>query len=76
MLTKNQFLLLFSVERASAEESDAYWEQRLRGSQISALSSDQSRVMPDEHEYAKRVQENTEKFEGERIPRVSLDCWR
>lgn len=35
------------AERTSPEESDAYWQQRPRGSQMGALASPQSEAVPD-----------------------------
>jgi len=46
-----------AVERLSAEASDTYFRQRPLLSQISANVSLQSRPMPDEHEFLKRLEE-------------------
>lgn len=45
------------VERVSAQESDAYFNSRPRGSQLSAAASPQSQVIPDREYLETRVQE-------------------
>jgi pyridoxamine 5'-phosphate oxidase len=57
-----------SVERVSAEESDAYWTVRVRGSQLGAWSSDQSRELPDREALLRRYEEVETRF-PDRIPR-------
>jgi pyridoxamine 5'-phosphate oxidase len=57
------------VERVTAEESDAYFQGRPRGSRISARASDQSRVLPTRAVLEQRVQELTAEFAGKEVPR-------
>ena len=49
--------------------SDAYWETRLRGSQIAAAASPQSRVIPDRATLERRVAALARRYEGEPVPR-------
>ena len=48
-----------AVERSSADESDAYFDSRPPGSQIGAIASAQSEVIPDRESLERRVQELT-----------------
>jgi pyridoxamine 5'-phosphate oxidase len=57
------------VEKTSDHEADAYFDSRPRGSQIGAWASKQSRSLKDKDEFAKRIAEVTESFEGEAVPR-------
>jgi pyridoxamine 5'-phosphate oxidase len=57
------------VERVSAEESDAYFAGRPRGAQIGAHASDQSSVIADRAELARRVEEAERAFGGADVPR-------
>ena len=52
----------------SSEESAAYAASRPRGSQISALASEQSRPVPDRAALEARVAELTERYAGEDVP--------
>jgi pyridoxamine 5'-phosphate oxidase len=56
------------VERASDEESDAYFASRPRGSQIGAWSSTQSRPLARYEELEERVRETEARFPGA-VPR-------
>ncbi len=59
-----------SVERVSAEESEAYFSSRPRGSRLGAWASEQSRVLADRKELETRLEALTEQYEGrETIPR-------
>ncbi|MFL5560527.1 MAG: pyridoxamine 5'-phosphate oxidase [Gemmatimonadaceae bacterium] len=58
-----------AVERTSAEESDAYFASRARGSQIGAWASRQSRPIDPPGELERRVAEFEQKFEGRDVPR-------
>jgi pyridoxamine 5'-phosphate oxidase len=75
-----------TVERLSAEESDAYFASRPRGSQIGAWVSDQSQVLPTREELEYRYREAEHRFEGKPVPRppfwggfrlapVSIEFW-
>ena len=57
----------------SAEEADAYYQSRARGSRIGAWASRQSRPMAGRFELEKRVAEFTAKFNIGEIPRP--DFW-
>ena len=54
-----------TVEKLTREESYAYYRTRNRGSRIGAWASRQSRPMGERGELEARVQEFTERFEGE-----------
>ncbi len=56
------------VSRVSDEESDAYWRNRPRGSQLSAWASDQSEVVESRDILERRVAELAARFPGE-VPR-------
>ncbi|KAF2248681.1 pyridoxamine 5'-phosphate oxidase [Trematosphaeria pertusa] len=58
-----------TVERLSAEESQVYYDTRIRGSRIGAWASPQSLVLQSREELVKRVEEVEKRFEGkDRIP--------
>jgi pyridoxamine 5'-phosphate oxidase len=57
------------VERLSNTESDAYWERRPRGHQVSASASQQSTPVQSRDILEERVAATTTRFEGEDIPR-------
>lgn len=56
-------------ERAPASVSDAYWTSRPRDSQISALSSPQSRAIAGPDELARRRQQLEQRYTDGSIPR-------
>lgn len=57
------------VERLSREESQVYYDTRVRGSRIGAWASQQSEVIKERETLDKWVKEIEEKFEGEeKIP--------
>ncbi|KAF2103582.1 pyridoxamine 5'-phosphate oxidase [Rhizodiscina lignyota] len=53
------------TERISREESQVYYDTRIRGSRIGAWASRQSAVLKDRQELEGRVKEVEEKFEGQ-----------
>ena len=58
-----------SVGKVSADDSDAYFESRDRGSQISAWASPQTQPVPDRAWLEQRVAELERRFDGQPIPR-------
>jgi pyridoxamine 5'-phosphate oxidase len=57
------------VERLPAEESDAYFVSRPRGSQLGAWASDQSRVLPSRETLEEKYREIERRFDGQAVPR-------
>ena len=57
-----------SVERASAEESDAYFASRSRESRVAAWAAEQSRVIPDRRWLEERWSEYDARFKDD-VPR-------
>ena len=58
-----------AVEKLSAEESDAYFASRSRGSQLGAWASAQSTVIPDRDTLMARLREAEERFAGRDVER-------
>ena len=57
------------VERLTSEESQVYYDTRIRGSRIGAWASPQSQVLANREELEKRFEEVAKRFEGEeKIP--------
>jgi pyridoxamine 5'-phosphate oxidase len=61
-----------TVERVSAEESDAYWYARPRASRVSAWASVQSEVIDSRGELEARVAELEARFADSDVPRPSV----
>ena len=57
------------VEQVSDAESDAYFAQRRRGSQIASMASDQSRVLESFQHYLDRVSAMEQEYEGKEVVR-------
>ena len=57
------------VERLSAEESDAYFASRPRGSRLGAWASHQGTVIPDREVLEAAVDEADRRFPGDDVPR-------
>jgi pyridoxamine 5'-phosphate oxidase len=57
------------VERMPADESDAYFNQRPRGSQLGAWASDQSSVLPSRETLEEKYREIERRFEGRPVER-------
>jgi pyridoxamine 5'-phosphate oxidase len=70
---EEQVLIDGRVEPVSAEEADAYFASRPRGSQIGAWASKQSRPMESREAFLARISELEERFEGREVPRP--DHW-
>jgi len=64
-----QVLVEGRVEHLTDGESDAYWKQRRRLSQIGAWASDQSRPLDSRDTLVARVAENEKRFAGQEVPR-------
>jgi pyridoxamine 5'-phosphate oxidase len=58
-----------SVEKVSAAESEEYFHSRPIGSQLGAWTSNQSQVIPDRSVLERRLQELTDQYQGQEIPR-------
>jgi pyridoxamine 5'-phosphate oxidase len=58
-----------TVERLSAEESDAYFSSRPRGSQIGAWASDQSQPIEDRAALEARITAMEARFDAQDVPR-------
>jgi pyridoxamine 5'-phosphate oxidase len=58
-----------SVERVSAEESDAYFAGRPRGSQLGAWASDQSEVLPSRETLEEKYRDIERRFDGRSVDR-------
>ena len=52
------------VERLTSEESQVYYDTRIRGSRIGAWASQQSKVLQGREELEKRVEDVEKRFEG------------
>jgi len=61
------------VRRTSAEDSDAYWATRPRGSQLAARASHQSRSVDDRAAMEAGLAQVAAGWEGRDVPRP--DCW-
>ena len=61
------------VEHLPGSESDAYWAQRPRGSQLGAWASHQSREIGSRAELDAQYAEVEARFDGQEIPRP--DFW-
>ena len=57
------------VERVAADAADRYFASRPRGHQLGAHASAQSRVIADRPFLEERLQEMTDKFAGQDVPR-------
>jgi pyridoxamine 5'-phosphate oxidase len=57
------------VEKLTGAESDAYFAQRPRGSQLGAWASDQSQLIDGRPSLEARLVEVIERFEGADVPR-------
>lgn len=67
---RRQVRIQGDVESVAAEEADAYFDTRPRGSQIGAWASDQSSTVEDRRSLDRRFREVRERFESsESVPR-------
>jgi pyridoxamine 5'-phosphate oxidase len=58
-----------TVRRLPAEESDAYFDSRPRGSQLGAWASAQSKVLPTREQLEEEYRATEQRFAGQPIPR-------
>jgi pyridoxamine 5'-phosphate oxidase len=66
---QRQLRVAGAVVRLSAEESDAYFATRARGSQLGAWASEQSRPLPDRSALEERWAALDERYRGGAVPR-------
>jgi pyridoxamine 5'-phosphate oxidase len=66
---RRQVRVVGHVERASGDESDAYFATRPRGSQLGAWASDQSAVVASRDELDRCYEELSRRYEGRDVPR-------
>jgi pyridoxamine 5'-phosphate oxidase len=66
---ERQVRLTGSVRRLTDAQSDAYFAKRPRGSQLAALTSDQSQVVPDREWLERRYNALEAAHDGREIPR-------
>jgi pyridoxamine 5'-phosphate oxidase len=66
---RRQVRVVGHVERASGDESDAYFATRPRGSQLGAWASDQSAVVASRDELDRCYDELSRRYEGRDVPR-------
>ncbi len=60
------------VERLPADQSDAYFANRPRGSQLGAWASDQSDTLPSREALEQKYREIERRFDGRQVPRPSF----
>jgi len=58
-----------SVEQVSAEEANAYFESRPKGSQLGAWASNQSQVIASREVLEQRLQQLQKEYENKQVPR-------
>lgn len=66
---QRQVIVRGKAEKVSNEESEAYFASRPRGSQMGALASEQSQVVPHREFLDNRLQELEKQYEGRDIPK-------
>jgi pyridoxamine 5'-phosphate oxidase len=67
-ILQRQIRVTGRVERASPEESEAYFRSRLRGSQLGAWASRQSETLADRDTFERRYAEIEQRFAGQDVP--------
>ncbi len=74
---RRQIRVRGDIEKVSAEEADAYFASRARGSQIGAWASDQSRPVASRAVLEERVDTAEQKFKGQQVERPPYwNGWR
>ncbi|MBC2840208.1 pyridoxamine 5'-phosphate oxidase [Robiginitalea sp. SC105] len=67
--TERQVIVRGQAEKVPSADSDAYFQSRPEGSQLGALVSDQSRVIPSREYLEGKLDAAEKKFAGREIPR-------
>ena len=70
---EQQIIIKGKTEKIAKNLSDGYFESRPRGSQLGALVSNQSEIIPAREELETKLHELEKEFEGKEIPRP--DFW-
>jgi len=70
---EQQIIIKGKTEKIAKNLSDGYFESRPRGSQLGALVSDQSEIIPTREELETKLHKLEKEFEGKEIPRP--DFW-
>jgi pyridoxamine 5'-phosphate oxidase len=68
-VVERQVRVTGTVSPATAEESDAYFASRSRGSRLAASASEQSRPIERREALAERVQELADRYRDQEVPR-------
>lgn len=66
---ERQIIIKTVVERLAENLSDGYFQSRPKGSQLGAVVSPQSQVIPDRNFLEENLKELENKFEGKEVPR-------
>ena len=66
---ERQVIIKGKTEKVAESLSDDYFKSRPRGSQLGAMVSHQSEVLPSRNDLEQRLQDLERKFEGKEIPR-------
>lgn len=66
---ERQIIIKATVERTGEIISDGYFHQRPRGSQLGAIASDQSRIVPSRTYLEERLKKIEMEMEGKEVPR-------
>lgn len=69
--TERQIIIKGKIEKIAENLSDGYFESRPRGSQLGALVSDQSTVIPSREHLEEKLKNLEEQYEGKEIERPS-----
>lgn len=69
---ERQVIIKGIAEKTAASISDNYFASRPKGSQLGALVSDQSEVIPNREYLESKLKELEDKFEGREVPRPNF----
>lgn len=70
---ERQVIIRAQLKKVSESESDLYFSERPRGSQLGAWASEQSSVIPNREFLENKLSELEKEFEGKDVKRP--DCW-